>query len=220
MLGAGRQRSCSCVYSHRLGLVLLGPLFWLREQGFVAGTSQGQLATFERDSNSKPYRLGRTFDVDGGTASADHAADGASTGRASASGLATPAGDAAASAHAGTPGAAAPGGAASGVRACSLAVCPSDGGVAVLPSGGQLLQLAAAGGDRRGLFSGVQPLAPGFHSGAIVGLSACVRRSVVATAGVDRTIRIWNYLDKSAELVGGCWPGVDRRAGRWVLARG
>ncbi len=151
--------------------------------------------------------------MDGSAGGDGNAADGASACRASASGVATPAVDATDSPHAGTPGAAAPAGtgaapgsgsaAASGTRACSLAVSPVDDGVAVLTSNGQLLQLAAAGGDRRGLFSGVQPLAPGFHSGAIVGLAACARRSVVATAGADRTIRLWNYLDKSAELVGG-----------------
>lgn len=88
------------------------------------------------------------------------------------------------------------------MRLCSLAVCPADDGIAVLTDGGQLLQLAAASGDRRGLFAGVQPLAPGFHSGAVVGLATCARRAVVATAGADRTIRMWDYLDRSAELVG------------------
>ncbi|KAL4457336.1 hypothetical protein ABPG75_012201, partial [Micractinium tetrahymenae] len=182
-------------------------------KGFVAGTSQGQLSTFERDSDNKPYRLGKTFAVDGGADSTAATGSAAATGRVSASGAAAPLGDAVASTRVGTPGAATPsstagGGAAPGsgnaaacgVRACSLAVSPADDSVAVLTSDGQLLQLAAASGDRRGLFSGVQPLAPSFHSGAIVGLASCARRAVVATAGADRTIRIWNYQDKSAEL--------------------
>ncbi|KAL4457327.1 hypothetical protein ABPG75_012192 [Micractinium tetrahymenae] len=192
-------------------------------KGFVAGTSQGQLSTFERDSDNKPYRLGKTFAVDGGAGSTAATGSAAATGRVSASGAAAPLGDAVASTRVGTPGAATPssaagGGAAPGsgnaaacgVRACSLAVSPADDSVAVLTSDGQLLQLAAASGDRRGLFSGVQPLAPSFHSGAIVGLASCARRAVVATAGADRTIRIWNYQDKSAELVGAALHLIQR----------
>ena len=80
-------------------------------------------------------------------------------------------------------------------------MCPADESVACLTSDGQLLALAPAAGGRRGAFSGLQRLAPGFHSGPITGLATCVRRPVVATAGADRTLRLWNWQDKSAELV-------------------
>lgn len=73
--------------------------------------------------------------------------------------------------------------------------------MACLTSDGQLLALAPAPGGRRGVFAGLQRLAPGFHSGPITGMATCVRRPIVATAGVDRTLRLWNWQDKSAELV-------------------
>lgn len=152
-------------------------------QGFVAGTSAGMLAAFERDSGSKPYRLAKTYDASahcGGTQAAEPAADAPAAGA-----------PAAAGADAAPP------------RVCSLAVCPGDESVAVLTSANQLLQLAVPAGARKALFSGVAPLAPGFHSGAITGLATCVRRPVVATAGADRTLRIWNWRDATAELVGG-----------------
>ena len=103
------------------------------------------------------------------------------------------------------------GGAGSGSagRACSLAVCPADDGVACLTSTNQLVQLAVSSADRKGVFSGMQQLAPGFHAGEISGLATCCRRPIVATAGSsgagggDRTstLRIWNYRDRCAELV-------------------
>jgi hypothetical protein len=79
-----------------------------------------------------------------------------------------------------------------------------------LTSDNQLLQLAAASGDCRGLFAGLQQLAPGFHAGEITGLATCARRPVVATAGADRMLRIWNWQDKSAELVGGLLAGLGK----------
>jgi len=40
----------------------------------------------------------------------------------------------------------------------------------------------------------------GFHSASITGLDVCVRKPLVATCGADRSVRVWNYLDKSCEV--------------------
>ena len=40
----------------------------------------------------------------------------------------------------------------------------------------------------------------GFHSSQVTGLDTCVRKPLVATCGTDRTVRIWNYLDKSSDI--------------------
>lgn len=37
--------------------------------------------------------------------------------------------------------------------------------------------------------------------GAITGMDVCVRKPLVVTCGSDRTVRVWNYLDKTTELV-------------------
>ena len=44
-------------------------------------------------------------------------------------------------------------------------------------------------------------LIPPFHNGAILSCSTCCRRPLVATCGEDKTIRIWNYLDNSLEII-------------------
>lgn len=38
-----------------------------------------------------------------------------------------------------------------------------------------------------------------FHSGPIVGMDVCIRKPLIATASKDKTIKIWNYEDKTVE---------------------
>ena len=42
------------------------------------------------------------------------------------------------------------------------------------------------------------PGAPSFHSGEVLGLEACIRKPLLATIGSDRTLRLWNFRDRSA----------------------
>ncbi|XP_039468370.1 cilia- and flagella-associated protein 57 isoform X1 [Oreochromis aureus] len=43
-------------------------------------------------------------------------------------------------------------------------------------------------------------LSQSFHSSSITGLSICIRKPLVATCSVDRSVRIWNYETKVLEL--------------------
>jgi len=43
-------------------------------------------------------------------------------------------------------------------------------------------------------------LATSFHSGQITGVDTCVRKPLVATCGLDKSVRMWNYVDKTLEL--------------------
>eukprot|EP01065_Artemidia_motanka_P053300 TRINITY_DN985_c0_g1_i1.p1 TRINITY_DN985_c0_g1~~TRINITY_DN985_c0_g1_i1.p1 ORF type:complete len:1217 (+),score=514.48 TRINITY_DN985_c0_g1_i1:99-3749(+) len=40
-----------------------------------------------------------------------------------------------------------------------------------------------------------------FHNGAITGIDTCVRKPLIATCSKDRTIRIWNYMDHTLEIL-------------------
>ena len=42
------------------------------------------------------------------------------------------------------------------------------------------------------------PLAQLHHSAEVTGADTCLRRPIIATASLDRSVRIWNYLDKCA----------------------
>lgn len=39
-------------------------------------------------------------------------------------------------------------------------------------------------------------LAQPFHSAEVTGIDACVRKPIVASASVDKSIRLWNVMDK------------------------
>lgn len=45
-----------------------------------------------------------------------------------------------------------------------------------------------------------EPLSVNFHTGPITGLDVCVRKPIVVTCGQDKTIRVWNYLNKTLDL--------------------
>ncbi|TMW63634.1 hypothetical protein Poli38472_002575 [Pythium oligandrum] len=42
---------------------------------------------------------------------------------------------------------------------------------------------------------------PGNTGAQITGLDTCIRKPLVATCGLDRSVRIWNYLDKSTDIM-------------------
>jgi WD40 repeat protein len=46
-----------------------------------------------------------------------------------------------------------------------------------------------------------KPLVMPMHEGAILSCSTCNRKPLIATCGVDRTVRVWNYLENSLEIV-------------------
>eukprot|EP00933_Yihiella_yeosuensis_P068974 TRINITY_DN7503_c8_g1_i1.p1 TRINITY_DN7503_c8_g1~~TRINITY_DN7503_c8_g1_i1.p1 ORF type:complete len:1191 (-),score=308.81 TRINITY_DN7503_c8_g1_i1:162-3734(-) len=87
-----------------------------------------------------------------------------------------------------------------GVR--SLALSPSEELLAVSTSTAQLYQLSLLGqdllkADEAPQFESV--LTP-FHTGAILGMDVCTRKPLVVTCGIDKSVRVWNYVEKSCEL--------------------
>ncbi|RKP04335.1 hypothetical protein CXG81DRAFT_8469, partial [Caulochytrium protostelioides] len=40
-----------------------------------------------------------------------------------------------------------------------------------------------------------------FHHGQITGMDVCVRKPLLATCGSDRSVRLWNFVDNTVELV-------------------
>ncbi|KAG4096896.1 WD40 repeat-like protein [Neocallimastix lanati (nom. inval.)] len=52
--------------------------------------------------------------------------------------------------------------------------------------------------DNHSLFS---QLSLPYHTGGILALDVCARKSLIATCSKDHTLRIWNYIDNSIELI-------------------
>jgi WD40 repeat protein len=83
----------------------------------------------------------------------------------------------------------------------ALAVSPSEEMLAVATSSSQLLQVSLSPSDiMKSEESSFDYVLTSFHSGPILGLDVCVRKPLVVTCGIDKSVRVWNYLDKTQEL--------------------
>ncbi|CAD7922808.1 unnamed protein product [Amoebophrya sp. A25] len=91
---------------------------------------------------------------------------------------------------------------AGGIR--SMSISPSEESLCVTTSTGQLYKLSLISSEllnaddkSKSLF---EPLLSGFHSGPVHGMDVCLRKPIVVTCGSDKTIRVWNYLERTCEL--------------------
>lgn len=82
----------------------------------------------------------------------------------------------------------------------ALAVSPSEETLAIATSSSQLLQLSLSPSDIMKEESAVDNILTSFHSGPILGLDVCVRKPLVVTCGTDKSVRIWNYAERTQEL--------------------
>jgi len=83
----------------------------------------------------------------------------------------------------------------------ALAVSLSEEMLAVATSSSQLLQVSLSPSDiMKSEESSFDYVLTSFHSGPILGLDVCVRKPLVVTCGIDKSVRVWNYLDKTQEL--------------------
>lgn len=38
-----------------------------------------------------------------------------------------------------------------------------------------------------------------FHHGEVTGMDVCIRKPIIATCSTDKSIRVWNYENKSVQ---------------------
>ena len=84
------------------------------------------------------------------------------------------------------------------VTSMSFNVGPEDTMAAALNNGQIMTTQFSA--DRAGEDLQFTYLSDKFHTGEITGLDVCVRKPLVATCGTDRTVRIWNYIERTLEV--------------------
>ncbi|CAE7411425.1 CFAP57 [Symbiodinium natans] len=83
----------------------------------------------------------------------------------------------------------------------AMTVSPSEETVAIATSTNQLLTFSLSPTDMlKAEDSTVEHALTSFHSGPIFGLDVCVRKPLAVTCGTDKSVRIWNYVDKTQEL--------------------
>jgi cilia- and flagella-associated protein 57 len=75
-----------------------------------------------------------------------------------------------------------------------------DDKVLVLLSNGSFMTgKIKAESNKNGVKLALDPINLHYHSGAIVGMDICTRKPLIATASKDKTIKIWNYEDRTVE---------------------
>merc|ERR1719456_200154 len=84
----------------------------------------------------------------------------------------------------------------------SMAMSPTEEVLACTTSSAQLYQLSLVSSDmlKADELPTVEPMLTGFHVGPILGMDVCIRKPLVVTCGTDKTVRVWNYVDKTCEL--------------------
>ncbi|CAM9298321.1 unnamed protein product, partial [Laminaria digitata] len=141
-------------------------------KGFVAGGSSGALRVFERSDDPREFfKCLKTFHIEGNLSSITN-----------------------------------------------LAISPSEENLAVTTSDSQIYSLALSNTDilkedtmNFERMAGPFPIptvttragggGPSVPSSRITGVSVAVWKPLVATVGVDKALRLWNFLDKSSELI-------------------
>ncbi|GMH45741.1 hypothetical protein BSKO_13704 [Bryopsis sp. KO-2023] len=84
----------------------------------------------------------------------------------------------------------------------NMAISPSEDQLACTLENNQAYTLALANTEiMKTDDMNFELLATPFHSKGILGVDTCIRKPLIATCSMDKTIRLWNYLDKSVELV-------------------
>ncbi|XP_025110126.1 cilia- and flagella-associated protein 57-like [Pomacea canaliculata] len=82
-----------------------------------------------------------------------------------------------------------------------LAISPSEETLVASTDQAQLYYLTLSSADlARGDQAIFEVLSQTFHNGQILGLDVCIRKPLIATCSLDRSVRIWNYETCNMEL--------------------
>ncbi|KAJ3172248.1 Cilia- and flagella-associated protein 57 [Geranomyces variabilis] len=86
-------------------------------------------------------------------------------------------------------------------RVTNMAISPSEDNFVATTETNQIFALMLAGTEVKGEESRFEIFSQPFHHGQITGCDTCIRKPLVVTCSTDRSVRVWNYLDSTSELV-------------------
>ncbi|KAE8609814.1 hypothetical protein XENTR_v10011917 [Xenopus tropicalis] len=82
-----------------------------------------------------------------------------------------------------------------------MCLSPSEEMVLISTNKGQLYSIALSSAEiSKGEDAYFEYLTESWHSSSITGLSICVRKPLIATCSLDRSVRIWNFENNTLEL--------------------
>lgn len=85
----------------------------------------------------------------------------------------------------------------------NLALCPSEDRLCAVTDENQLFEVKITSQHIKD--SDLKPVislfhGPGLNAGGITGMDTCVRKPLVATCGMDRTVRVWNIVEQRLDI--------------------
>ncbi|KAL2919821.1 hypothetical protein HK105_200738 [Polyrhizophydium stewartii] len=83
----------------------------------------------------------------------------------------------------------------------NMAVSPSEDTLLCTTETCQIFSMSLANAEVKGEEAKFDPFAQPFHHGMITGMDTCIRKPLIVTCSSDKSIRVWNYLETSSELV-------------------
>ncbi|CAF3835653.1 unnamed protein product [Rotaria sordida] len=85
-------------------------------------------------------------------------------------------------------------------RVVSMCLSPSEETLVALTDHQQIYQLSFSGIDITKDVATFSYLTEGYHHAQVTGVDTCVRKQLIATCGVDRSVRLWNYETGTLEV--------------------
>ncbi|KXJ18311.1 cilia- and flagella-associated protein 57 [Exaiptasia diaphana] len=104
----------------------------------------------------------------------------------------------------------------------NLTISPSEETLVCATSTSQLYNITLSTADLgKGDLATFELLSQSFHHGVITGMDVCIRKPLIATCGLDRSVRIWNYetcsLEAYKEFQEECYSIALHPSGLYIL---
>ncbi|ORZ30369.1 WD40-repeat-containing domain protein [Catenaria anguillulae PL171] len=83
----------------------------------------------------------------------------------------------------------------------NMALTPNEETLLITVRSSQMYSIAIGAGEVKLDDVRFESFAQPFHASAITGMDTCVRKPLVVTCSADRSVRVWNYMDATSELI-------------------
>ncbi|KAI9346401.1 WD repeat domain 65-like protein [Zopfochytrium polystomum] len=82
-----------------------------------------------------------------------------------------------------------------------MATSPSEDTLVCTMENNQMFSIILGNAEVKNEDSKFDTFAQPFHHGQITGMDTCIRKPLIVTCSSDRSVRVWNYLESTSELV-------------------
>ncbi|KAI8811436.1 quinon protein alcohol dehydrogenase-like superfamily [Cladochytrium replicatum] len=86
-------------------------------------------------------------------------------------------------------------------KVINMALSPTEETLVCSLENSQVVSILLSGTEVKGDDAKFEALSQPFHHGQITGMDTCIRKPLIATCSSDRSVRVWNYLENTSELV-------------------